>query len=105
MAFSFRPIDKNVSTFLLTVQDIMKSYMSGDNILQTKQKEIDYCLSYVQKNKEYLKKIGFANYDQLMNLMADLQKHEKEVFDLLGKDTPQNYLVILENTDEKRPNG
>ena len=57
MAFSFWPIDKNVSKFLLTLDDLMKSYMSGDNILETKTKEIDDCLNYVQKNKEYLKKL------------------------------------------------
>lgn len=105
MAFSFRPIDKDVSKFLLTIDDLMKSYMSGDNILVTKEKEIDDCLSYIQKNKEYLKKLGFGNYEAVMNLVGDLQKHKDELFDLLGKKEAQNYLVILQNTNEKRPNG
>lgn len=105
LAFSFRPIDKNVSKFLLTVDDVMKSYMSGDNIFVTKEKEIDEALTYIQQNKEYLKKLGFGNYDAVMNLLTDLQKHKDELFDLLGKKESQNYLVILENTNEKRPNG
>jgi hypothetical protein len=83
----------------------MKSYMSGDNILVTKEKEIDNCLTYIQKNKEYLKKLGFGNYEAVMNLVSDLQKHKDELFDLLGKKEAQNYLVILQNTNEKRPNG
>ncbi|MEI7563766.1 MAG: hypothetical protein WCJ39_09385 [bacterium] len=40
-----------------------------------------------------------------MNLLQDLWKHQQEVFTLLGKDESQNYLVILQNTNEKRPNG
>lgn len=105
MAFSFRPIDKEVSKFLLTIDDLMKSYMSGDNILQTKTKEIDECFTYIQQNKDYLKKLGFGNYEAVMNLIGDLQKHKDELFDLLGKKEAQNYLVILQNTNEKRPNG
>ncbi|MEI8092218.1 MAG: hypothetical protein WCG98_08805 [bacterium] len=83
VAFSFRPIDKNVSQFLLMIDDIMKSYMSGDNILKTKAKEIDSCLTYIQQNKEYLKKLGFGNYDAVMNLISDVQKHRDELFNLL----------------------
>jgi len=79
--------------------------MSGDNIFVTKEKEIDEALTYIQQNKEYLKKLGFGNYDAVMNLLTDLQKHKDELFDLLGKNESQNYLVILENTNEKRPNG
>jgi hypothetical protein len=105
MAFSFWPIDKNVSQFLLTIDDLMKSYMSGDNIFQTKAKQIDECMTYIQKNKEYLKKIGFGNYEPIMNLVSDLQKHKEELYNLLGKNESQNYLVILQNTNEKRPNG
>ena len=72
---------------------------------QTKESEINDCLTYIQKNKEYLKKLGFGDYDAVMNLLTDLQKHKDELFDLLGKKESQNYLVILENTNEKRPNG
>lgn len=105
LAFSFRPIDQDVSKFLLKIDDLMKSYMSGDNILVTKEKEIDDCLTYIQQNKEYLKKLGFGNYEAVMNLVSDLQKHKDELFNLLGKKEAQNYLVILQNTNEKRPNG
>ena len=98
-------MDKNVSTFLLTAEDVINAYMRGENIFQTKQKEIDFCRKYVIQNKEYLKKIGFGNYEALMNLMQDLWKHQEEVYTLLGKYQSQNYLIILQNTNEKRPNG
>ena len=31
--------------------------------------------------------------------------YQKEIFELLGKNQPLNYLIILQNTNEKRPNG
>jgi peptidoglycan hydrolase CwlO-like protein len=57
LAFSFRAVDKNLSQFLMKIDDIQKAYASGDNILKTKEKEIDECLTYIQDNKEYLKKM------------------------------------------------
>jgi len=87
------------------LDDIIHSYNKGENIFVTKEKEIDYCRDYIDKNKEYLKKIGFSNYDKLINFLSDLKTYQKEFFNLLGKDQPFNYLIILQNTNEKRPNG
>ena len=55
-------------------------------------------------NKEYLKKVGFSNYDKIINLFSDLKTYQKEIFELMGKNQSYNYLVILQNTNEKRPN-
>lgn len=40
-----------------------------------------------------------------MNFLSDLKAYQPELFELLGKNEPFNYLVILQNTNEKRPNG
>jgi hypothetical protein len=40
-----------------------------------------------------------------MEFLADSWKYKDDLFTLLGKDSPQNYLVILQNSNEKRPNG
>jgi len=105
IAFSFYPFDKDLSNFLNTLDTIIKSYNSGDNIFITKQKEINFCWEYVEKNKEYLKKVGFSNYEGLINFFSDLKVYQKDFFELLGKNKSFNYLVILQNTNEKRPNG
>lgn len=105
IAFYMRTIDKELSKFLITLDEIVQSYQKGENIFITKEKEIDECLQYIEENKEYLKKVGFSNYEGIINLLSDLKKHKKEIFELLGKDKPFNYLVILQNTNEKRPNG
>jgi len=105
MAFDFRAIDKDLSHFLLNLDDIIQAYNKGENIFVTKEKEINLCLDYIENNKEYLKKMGFSNYDKLINFLSDLRVYQKELFDLLGKNQSFNYLVILQNTNEKRPNG
>lgn len=105
IAFYSWTFNKELSHFLIVLDKIVQSYTAGENIFITKEKEIDFCRDYIQKNKEYLKKVGFSNYDELINLFADLKIYEKELFDLLGKNQSFNYLVILQNTNEKRPNG
>lgn len=105
IAFYFRTIDKDISHFLITLDDIIQSYNKGDNIFVTKEKEINACREYIEENKEYLKKVGFSNYDKLINFFSDLKNYQKEFFELLGKNQPFNYLVILQNSNEKRPNG
>ncbi|MFA7298864.1 MAG: DUF4012 domain-containing protein [Candidatus Absconditabacterales bacterium] len=105
IAFYTRTFDKELSHFLVTLDNIVQSYVKGDNVFITKEKEIIFCREYIEENKEYLKKVGFSNYDKLINLFSDLKVYQKEFFELLGKKQSFNYLVILQNTNEKRPNG
>ncbi len=105
IAIYFLPIDKNVSHFLVTLDHIIQGYLKGENILITQEKQIEETREYMQKNKSYLQKMGFAWYEKIMEFMADLRKYKSEFFDLMGKNKPYNYLVILQNANEKRPNG
>ncbi len=105
IAFYFWSVDKDLSNFLVTLDDIIQSYSKGDNVFITKEKEINTCREYIEKNKEYLKKMGFSNYDKLINFFSDLKIYQSEFFELLGKNEAFNYLIILQNTNEKRPNG
>lgn len=63
VAMYFWSIDEKVSNMLLTSDDIIKSYLSGDNVLVTKKQEIQDLLSYVDENKYYLSNLGFESYD------------------------------------------
>lgn len=105
IAFYTRTFDKELSHFLVTLDEIVQQYIQGENIFSTKQKEIDECRKYIEENKEYLKKVWFSNYDKLINLLSDLRTYQNEFFELLGKNQSFNYLVILQNANEKRPNG
>ena len=54
VAFYFWTIDEDVSKMLLNIDDIAKSYMSGDNVLVSKKQEILDTLQYVKMNQHYL---------------------------------------------------
>lgn len=105
VAFYFWPIDENVSMTLLDVDDIVQSYMSGDNVLVSKKDKILDILQYVKTNKHYLSNLWFQKYDSFISLLSDLQTNWNEVSNLLWENGEFNYLVILQNTNEKRPNG
>lgn len=105
IAFYFTPVDQEFAKFLVTLDEVVKWYVAWENILQEKEEQIDYCWEYIKYNKTYLEKLGFSRYAKLMDVLSDLWEYKDELFTLLGKEEPFNYLVILQNTNEKRPNG
>jgi len=104
-AFYFRNFDKELSNTILTLNDIVQDYTKGKNILKTKSQSIEDVRIYAKKNKEYLKKLWFSNYENFILFLSNLRTHKPELFELLGQEQEFNYLVILQNTNEKRPNG
>lgn len=57
IAFYFWTFDKDLSHFLITLDDIIHGYNKGENIFITKEKEINFCREYIEQNKAYLKKV------------------------------------------------
>lgn len=105
IALYFHTIDPNFSNFLIELDDIVQAYVQGENIMQTKSKQIDETWDYIKNNKEYIKSLWYDKYDTLLDFIADGWKYKDEVFDLLGNKEAYNYLVLLQNSNEKRPNG
>ena len=105
VAFYFRNIDDDVSKMFLKIDDITQSYINWENILKTKETEILNTLNYIKKNQNYLKNLWFQKYEKFIGLLWEIEKNWTEVSELLGKNWEYNYLVILQNTNEKRPNG
>ena len=104
IAFYFWNFDKDVSKFILKLDEIVQDYVKWDNILITRESDIDDIWLYIKTHKNYLRKLWFSNYDYLMNFISKSRNYKQEIFTLLGKDKPFNYLVLLQNTNEKRPN-
>jgi len=104
IAFYFRRVDENISRMLLNINDIVKSYLNEENILKTKEDKIIETLQYIKKNQNYLQGLWFKKYGKLINLLWSIEKNRTEISDLLGKSWEYNYLVILQNSNEKRPN-
>lgn len=104
IAFYFWAVDKDVAQMLVTIDELSASYQSGENILQTQSKKIDDLMEYIKKNKSYLQSLGFQKYEFLTELISNVWDQKQEIKELLGENQPYNYLVILQNTNEKRPN-
>ena len=104
IAFYFWNFDKQVSEFILKLDDVVQDYVKWDNVLITREKDIDAVWLYIKTHKGYLRKLWFSNYDYLMTFVSKARNYKQEIFTLLGKDKPFNYLILLQNTNEKRPN-
>lgn len=105
IAFYFRNFDQDLSKMILKMDDVVQGFIAGENILKTKEKEIDEAREYMKKNKTYLNKLWFSNYQNLMDFLWELHSHTEVVYNLLGREQQYNYLIVLQNTNEKRPNG
>ena len=105
LSIYFLPIDKEVSHELYTLDWIVQSYMKWENIFKTKKSEIEEVWYYIINNQNYLSSLWFKRYESLMWFLSDLYRHREEVYKLLGEDHNQNYLIPLQNGNEKRPNG
>lgn len=100
----FLPIDKEVSQKLYTLDWVVQSYMQWENIFKTKKSEIEELWLYIITHKEYLSSLWFERYDSLMSFLWDMYNQREEVYDLLGENQSYNYLIPLQNWNEKRPN-
>ncbi len=105
IALYFYTIDPQFSNFLIELDDIVQAYVKGENIMQTKSEQIEETWNYISTNKEYIKSLWYDKYDTLLDFIADGWKYKDEVFELLGNKEPHNYLVLLQYSNEKRPNG
>jgi len=104
LSIYFLPIDKEVSHELYTLDTIVQSYMKWENVFKTKKSEIEEVRYYVINNKNYLSSLWFQRYESLMKFLSDLYDHRAEVYELLWENHTYNYLIPLQNWNEKRPN-
>ena len=105
LSIYFLPIDKEVSHELYTLDWIVQSYMKWENIFKTKKTEIEEVRYYIINNQNYLSSLWFQRYETLMWFLSDLYEHRAEVYELLWENQTYNYLIPLQNGNEKRPNG
>lgn len=104
LSIYFLPIDKEVSQELYTLDTIVQSYMKWENVFKTKKSEIEEVRYYIINNQNYLSSLWFQRYESLMSFLSDLYKYRGEVYELLWENQTYNYLIPLQNGNEKRPN-
>lgn len=101
----FMPVDRTLSQKILVLDEIIQSYMTWDNVFQTKVSQINDLRKYIIDNKSYLQKVWFERYEPLMELFTQMYDYRDEVYKLLWQNQPFHYLILLQNWNEKRPNG
>ena len=104
LSIYFLPIDKEVSHELYTLATIVQSYVKWENIFKTKKPEIEEVWYYIINNQNYLSSLWFQRYESLMKFLSDLYDHREEAYKLLWENQSYNYLIPLQNGNEKRPN-
>ena len=97
-------IDPQLTQVLDRIYKIQTSYLSGDNIFRLHQQDIMYILTMVQTRYHNLIQYLPAQYKYLTDQLYDLSFHYDMIKTYLWSEQPKHYLVILQNTSEKRPN-
>ena len=103
IAFYFNYYDKELSQNILVVDEIIKAYQKNENVLISRDDEIRRILSYLADNIEYITDIWFWSYTSFLKFVIDITDNKEDLYDMLGKYQERHYLVILQNTSEKRP--
>lgn len=105
IALYFSVYDRELSQMFLTLDDIVQAYLDGENIFITQKDNISTVVHYIISNEKYLSKLGFSPYQWLFQFLNDAWRYQNDIFALLGKSGERNYIIVLQNTAEKRPNG
>ncbi len=98
-------VDEWLSQFIRNLDTIISSYQNNNNIFVENPQVIDDARTYAVSNTRNLSKWWFSHYESFFQLLTDLYPHKQEIYALLGKHDDRNYLAILQNAGEKRPNG
>ncbi len=97
--------DKTSSQIIARWDMIIQSALSGENVLTTQQNQIITLRDDIITHKSNLIATAGEKYTTILNFISDLRPFHEEIMKFLGKEQEQQYLIILQNSAEKRPNG
>jgi hypothetical protein len=96
--------DPRAASVILSMQRIIQWYENKD-FLATYGGDIQNVLQYLSNNPEKFKQLGLQQYAPFIDFITQLSAQKDDIFSLLGKEKVQTYIIALQNTAEKRPNG
>ena len=97
--------DIPTSRTILRLDHLIQRYIAGEDILSSETKSIKEIIHEITDKQSYLSVVWFEKYKAFFGFLSSIQPHIDEILLYLGKNEPKNYLVILQNTAESRPNG
>ena len=93
-----------LATSIARIDELIQTSRT-ENILKTKTNDIITIRDSIISQESSFQSLGEGRYNKFIQFLRDLRPMSTEVMQLLGKNTAKNYLVILQNTAEHRPNG
>lgn len=96
--------NKETSDFVATINHIIQWYLNNENIFDTQQKKLEQIWESVTTHSERLLLEDNKQYERLFSFIKDLKPYKDELFTYMGANVPKSYLIILQNSSEKRPN-
>ncbi len=97
-------IEKDLPNVIFSFDTLKNNFINWDNILQKNKADIVYVWEYIKNNKNKLLNLWMKDFEYIINMIWKLWDYKEDIFSLLWEQQPQQYLVILQNMSEKRPN-
>ncbi len=98
-------VDKELGQFLVNAKTIQQAISKSEPLFPTYRVQLQQMLAFIHEGGAYLDKNTLGEYYDLRRLLQGFSQHEDDIFSLLGEQREQTYLIILQNTAERRPNG
>ncbi len=96
--------DVPTSRTILRLDHLLQRYIAGEDVL-AEPEAIREIIQEITDKQSYLSLVWFEKYKAFFSFLTSAQAHLDEILLYLGKNETKNYLVILQNTAESRPNG
>ena len=87
------------------INTIVQSYINNENIFEQQGDTLQRVRDTITDKWDKLLLKENVKYKQLFSFLSDINQYKNEIFTYMGANVSKNYLVILQNSSEKRPNG
>lgn len=99
-----RLYNQESSDFLGNLDTLLKAYSEPYNLFQTHSGTINTTRDLLISQGNYFLQKN-PKYTRLREFLSDIHPHKEELFEYMGAYRPKNYIILLQNSSEQRPNG
>lgn len=99
-----RVYDKDTANAVRDIDTIIKAYTNKENVFATQKEAINRVRAQIVTQTESLLRNN-EQFSRLAYFIEDTYPYKDELMLYMGENIPKSYLVILQNSSERRPNG
>lgn len=97
--------NKETATLVTDINTIIQSYINNENIFEQQASTLERIRNTITKQWDKILLKDNQKYKQLSSFLSDIQPYQQEIFTYAWANVSKSYLIILQNSSEKRPNG